>query len=105
MDLLTLEMLVNWEPRPDRARTRPVRTTAKSVIARPHSGSGKVKWFNAKEGYGFIEQEHGDDLFVHFSEIRAGDFKTLDEGDSVTFDVTKERSGNSQVHNVRKTDD
>ena len=46
---------------------------------------GKVKWFNPDKGYGFIEREDGDDLFVHFSEIQGEGFKTLDEGQAVTF--------------------
>ena len=50
---------------------------------------GTVKWFNAAKGYGFISREDGDDLFVHFREIQADGFRTLDEGDRVTFDVTE----------------
>ncbi|MHB9004648.1 MAG: cold-shock protein, partial [Coriobacteriia bacterium] len=46
---------------------------------------GKVKWFNADKGYGFIERENGEDLFVHFSEIQSEGFKSLDEGQSVSF--------------------
>lgn len=48
---------------------------------------GKVKWFNAKKGFGFIQQENGDDLFVHFSQIKSDGFKTLDEGQEVEFEV------------------
>jgi len=48
---------------------------------------GKVKWFNAEKGYGFIVSEEGKDVFVHFSAIVADGYKTLDEGQEVTFDV------------------
>jgi cold shock protein len=62
---------------------------------------GKVKWFNADKGYGFIEREDGDDLFVHFSEIQSEGFKTLDEGQAVTFDETTGQNGKKQAANVR----
>ncbi|MBI5231192.1 MAG: cold shock domain-containing protein [Coriobacteriales bacterium] len=64
--------------------------------------SGTVKWFNADKGYGFIEREGGDDLFVHFSEIQGEGFKTLDEGQAVEFDETTGRNGKPQASNVRK---
>ena len=48
---------------------------------------GTVKWFSEKKGYGFIEQENGEDLFVHYSSINTPGFKTLDEGDRVSFDT------------------
>ncbi len=48
---------------------------------------GTVKWFNAEKGFGFIERENGDDVFVHFSAIQSDGFKSLDEGQKVTFDV------------------
>jgi CspA family cold shock protein len=48
---------------------------------------GIVKWFNGEKGYGFIEQEEGKDIFVHYSSISMSGFKTLAEGDSVSFDV------------------
>ena len=63
---------------------------------------GKVKWFNPDKGYGFIEREVGDDLFVHFSEIQTEGFKTLDEGQAVAFDVTTGQNGKLQASNVRK---
>ena len=47
--------------------------------------TGKVKWFNAEKGYGFIEREEGGDVFVHFSAIQADGFKTLEEGQAVEF--------------------
>ncbi|MDW7740203.1 MAG: cold-shock protein [Bacillota bacterium] len=60
---------------------------------------GKVKWFNADKGYGFIEREEGEDVFVHFSAIQGDGFKTLDEGQSVEFDVTEGNRG-KQAENV-----
>ncbi len=49
--------------------------------------TGKVKWFNAEKGYGFIQREDGKDLFVHFSAIQSEGFKTLEEGWTVEFDI------------------
>jgi len=49
--------------------------------------TGTVKWFNGDKGFGFITRENGDDVFAHFSAIQSNGFKTLDEGQSVTFDV------------------
>jgi CspA family cold shock protein len=63
---------------------------------------GKVKWFNPDKGYGFIEQEDGDDLFVHFTEIQIDGFKTLEEGAPVEFEITQGRNGKDQASNVRK---
>ena len=54
---------------------------------------GTVKWFNPEKGYGFISQNDGEDLFVHFSEIKMDGFKTLDEGAAVAFDVTTGQNG------------
>lgn len=63
---------------------------------------GTVKWFNPDKGYGFIEQEGGDDLFVHFSEIQGEGFKTLDEGEAVEFEVATGQNGKPQATKVRK---
>lgn len=63
---------------------------------------GTVKWFNAEEGFGFIERENGDDVFVHFSAIQSDGFKSLDEGQKVTFDVEQGARG-AQAANVQKT--
>jgi len=54
---------------------------------------GKVKWFNESKGYGFIESENGQDLFVHFSEIQGDGFKTLHEGQDVEFEETQGQKG------------
>ena len=54
---------------------------------------GTVKWFNAEKGYGFISQEDGDDLFVHYSEIQGTGYRSLDEGTRVEFLVTEGRKG------------
>jgi CspA family cold shock protein len=62
---------------------------------------GTVKWFNAEKGFGFIEREGGEDVFVHFSAIQSEGFKSLDEGQKVTFDVEKGARG-LQAANVRK---
>ncbi|MBR2522484.1 MAG: cold-shock protein [bacterium] len=63
---------------------------------------GKVKWFNAEKGYGFISREDGDDLFVHYSEIQCEGYKTLDEGAEVEFDITTGQNGKLQASNVVK---
>jgi cold shock protein len=54
---------------------------------------GTVKWFNADKGYGFIEREDGEDVFVHFSAIQGDGFKTLDEGQRVEFEVVEGNRG------------
>ncbi|AGA57572.1 MAG: cold shock domain-containing protein [Thermobacillus sp.] len=62
---------------------------------------GTVKWFNAEKGYGFIQVEDGDDVFVHFSAIQGEGFKTLDEGQLVEFEITQGNRG-PQAANVIK---
>ena len=62
---------------------------------------GKVKWFNGEKGFGFIEREGGEDVFVHFSAIQGEGYKSLDEGQEVTFDIESGQRG-PQATNVRK---
>jgi CspA family cold shock protein len=71
--------------------TKEVRALAKGV----------VKWFNDKKGYGFIIEEEGRDIFVHFSSINAPGFKTLSEGDNVVFEVEESNRG-PEAKNVNK---
>ncbi len=61
---------------------------------------GKVKWFNDSKGYGFIEQESGDDVFVHHSSIQGEGFKTLEEGQDVEFDIEQDAKGAKAVNVV-----
>jgi len=61
--------------------------------------TGRVKWFNEKKGFGFIEQESGPDVFVHFRAIQGGGFKTLTEGQAVSFEVEDGAKG-PQAANV-----
>lgn len=60
--------------------------------------NGTVKWFNDKKGFGFIEQENGSDLFVHHSAINAAGFKSLKEGDKVTFEIEQGPKGPSAAN-------
>ncbi|EUJ28452.1 cold-shock protein [Listeria cornellensis] len=62
---------------------------------------GTVKWFNGEKGFGFIEMEGGDDVFVHFSAIQGDGFKTLDEGQKVEFEIVEGQRG-PQADNVTK---
>jgi cold shock protein len=62
---------------------------------------GTVKWFNAKKGFGFLERDNGDDVFVHFSAIQTDGFRTLNEGDKVKFDIVEGEKGPSAA-NVKR---
>jgi CspA family cold shock protein len=59
-----------------------------------------VKFFNAEKGFGFISREHGDDVYVHYSNIQGSGYKSLQEGQQVEFDVAPGRKG-EEAHNVR----
>ncbi len=61
--------------------------------------NGTVKWFNAEKGYGFITSEEGNDVFAHFSQIQSEGYKTMDEGNKVTFDVVNGPKG-PQAENI-----
>ena len=62
---------------------------------------GTVKWFNAEKGFGFITVDDGDDVFVHFSAIQGDGFKSLEEGQQVSFDITQGNRG-QQASNVNR---
>jgi CspA family cold shock protein len=61
--------------------------------------TGKVKWFNAEKGFGFITAENGKDVFAHFSQIQKDGYKTLEEGEAVSFDITEGQKG-PQASNI-----
>jgi len=64
---------------------------------------GKVKWFNARKGYGFIGTSDGRDVFVHYSSIASDGFKTLDEGDAVEFDIVEGEKGLRATNVIAKS--
>jgi len=63
--------------------------------------TGRVKWFNNKKGYGFIERQEGGDVFVHYTAIKSEGFRSLEEGEMVTFDVVRGPKG-LQAENVER---
>lgn len=63
------------------------------------SNTGTVKWFNAPKGYGFITADNGNEVFAHFSQIKAEGYKTLNEGDRVSFDIAESDRG-PQAENI-----
>jgi len=65
--------------------------------------SGTVKWFDAKKGWGFITQENGEDIFVHYKNIAGEGFRSLNDGDAVTFDVVQGQKG-PQASNVQRVE-
>jgi CspA family cold shock protein len=85
--------------------TRPMRSEQQERTTlqkdREEMATGTVKWFNDAKGFGFITQEGGDDVFVHFTAIQAQGFKSLVEGDRVEFEVTRGPKG-LQAANVRR---
>ncbi len=64
--------------------------------------TGRVKWFDNKKGYGFIESDGGEDIFVHYSNIASDGYKTLEKGDVVEYEVTEGQKG-LQAQNVKRT--
>ena len=65
------------------------------------SVEGKVKWFNESKGYGFIQQDNGPDVFVHYSSITTDGFKTLAEGQKVSFDIVEDARGPKAANVVK----
>lgn len=59
---------------------------------------GTVKWFNSEKGFGFIERENGGDVFVHFSGIQGDGYKSLEEGQAVSFDITQGNKGEQAIN-------
>jgi len=83
------QLLLKPVRRPGKIRNTPDQLLQWSIFM----SVGKVKWFNESKGYGFIESENGQDLFVHFSEIQGEGFKTLHEGQTVEFQESMGQKG------------
>jgi CspA family cold shock protein len=93
-----------WEPEAFTAKATRKRTKRSNAISNSRSAAvskeqGTVKWFNASKGYGFIQRQTGEDVFVHFSAIMMDGYKSLNEGQAVEFEVTKGPKG-LQAENV-----
>ena len=100
LDLNWWEALSLYQPVPAQHYLR-LPSSVKSIERNTNNmEQGTVKWFNDAKGYGFISRQNGEDVFVHFSAIQAGGFKSLQEGQKVEFEVTKGPKG-WQAENVR----
>lgn len=85
--------MISREPRPVAGRAGCVRFCKQVVQKECFMSDGKVKWFNPRKGYGFIATPDGRDIFVHFSSISGDGYRTLVEGDPVTFDIVEGEKG------------
>ncbi|MBS1253370.1 MAG: Cold shock-like protein CspE [Anaerolineales bacterium] len=93
------------KPPSDRSDTATEPTTDPSGVSFTERHYGEVKWFNESKGYGFITQEHGDDIFVHYSGIEGEGFKVLAEGHRVEFEIESTSKGPQAVHVIPLSED
>jgi cold shock protein len=92
--------VTGWPEQSQEARTPATMAGGAAVAEKVKMAQGTVKWFNGDKGYGFIAVEGGPDVFVHFSAITGGGYRSLDEGQKVEFDITQGQKG-PQAENVR----